>query len=85
MEAIMQRRQKEAAAAYEAQWANGSGSFHCDYDPEAQVCDDFRKASRETEELYNAIVKSDVAMVSLPLPVHNLTYIPLGCLVQPLY
>ena len=60
----MQRRQKEATAAYEALWDNGAGSFHCDFDPHASVCEDFQKATRETEELYNAIVKSDVALAS---------------------
>ena len=59
----MQRRQKEAMDAYEAQWAGGLGSFHPDYDPEAMSSEDFRKAKRETEELYNAIVKNDVAQV----------------------
>jgi hypothetical protein len=43
------------------QWAGGLGSFHPDYDPEAS--EDFRKAKRETEELYNAIVKNDVTQV----------------------
>ena len=59
----MQRRQKEAAEAVEAQWAGGAGSFHADYDPEAMACQDYKKATRETEELYNAIVKNDVAHV----------------------
>jgi hypothetical protein len=64
MEAIMQRRQKEAQEAYERMWDSGKGSFHPDYDPEACVLEDFVKASRETEELYNAIVKNDVVKAS---------------------
>ncbi len=60
----MQRRQKEAAEAYERAWDGGAGSFHADYDPDAAVLEDFAKATRETEELYNAVVKNDVAKVS---------------------
>ena len=59
----MQRRQKEADAAIEAQWAGGAGSLHSDYDPDASACEDFVKATRETEELYNAIVRNNVAEV----------------------
>lgn len=65
----MQRRQKEATEAYEAQWAGGKGSFHPDYDPEAAMSsEEFQKATRETEELYNAIVKNDVAQVGIFIP-----------------
>ncbi len=64
MEAIMQRRQKEAAEATEKQWASGSGSFHPDYDPDASVLPTFVKANRQTEELYEAIVKNNVHKVS---------------------
>lgn len=31
----MKKRQKEAEAAYEAQWDGGKGSHHPDFDPEA--------------------------------------------------
>jgi hypothetical protein len=63
MEAIMQRRHKEAAEAVERLWDEGKGSFHPDFDPHAAGLEDFVKASRETEELYLAIVKNDVAQV----------------------
>lgn len=33
MEALMQKRLKEKQDAYDAQWADGSGSHHPDYDP----------------------------------------------------
>ena len=62
MEEIMKKRQKEADDAYEAQWDNGRGSHHPDYDPYAQG-DNVVKASRETEECYNAIVKNDIRKV----------------------
>lgn len=62
MEEIMRKRQKEADDAYEAQWDGGRGSHHPDYDPTAYG-PDVRKASRETEELYNAIVKNDIRKV----------------------
>lgn len=55
----MRKRQKEKEDAYEAQWNSGRGSHHPDYDPYAHG-DDVSKASRETEELYNAIVKNDI-------------------------
>ena len=58
----MRKRQKEIDAAYEAQWDDGRGSHHPDYDPTA-VGDGVTKASRVTEELYNAIVKDDVKAV----------------------
>eukprot|EP00955_Chlamydomonas_euryale_P027697 292322-Chlamydomonas_euryale.AAC.12 len=63
MEAIMARRQREAEAAAEAQWDGGQGAFHPDFDPEAMGMPEFAKASRETEELYLAVVKDDVAEV----------------------
>lgn len=52
----MKKRQKEIERVYEEQWDGGRGSHHPDYDPEASG-DDVVKASRETEELYNALVK----------------------------
>jgi len=54
MEEIMKKRQKEIEKAYEEQWDAGRGSHHPDFDPDASG-DDVVKASRETEELYNAI------------------------------
>lgn len=57
----MRKRQKEAEEAYEAQWNGGQGSHHPDFDPEA-TGEDVVKASRETEELYNAIVKNDIKL-----------------------
>lgn len=59
----MRKRQQAAAEAYEAQWNNGLGSHHPDFDPEAPAGDGVVKASRPTEELYNAIVKNDIAAV----------------------
>ena len=60
----MRKRQKEAAAAYDAVWDGGRGSHHPDFDPDAALDEDdpavavpFAKASRPTEELYNAVVK----------------------------
>lgn len=58
----MRKRQKEKTDAYEAQWNGGKGSHHPDYDPTASGTD-VLKASRATEELYNAIVKDDVKKV----------------------
>jgi hypothetical protein len=62
MEEIMRKRQAEIDKSYEAQWNDGKGSHHPDYDPEA-LGDDCIKASRSTEELYNAIVKNDIKLV----------------------
>jgi hypothetical protein len=62
MEDIMRKRQKEALESYEAQWSSGLGSHHPDYDLE-YVGPGSQKASRATEELYNAIVKNDVGLV----------------------
>jgi hypothetical protein len=62
MEEIMKKRQKELETTYEAQWDGGRGSHHPDFDPEA-TGDDAVKASRETEELYNSIVKNDIRAV----------------------
>ena len=59
----MAKRAKEAQERYDAMWADGRGSHHPDYDPEAAVLEDFAKASRETEEMYNAIVANDVVKV----------------------
>ena len=56
METIMQKRQQEMQEHYEAQWNEGKGSHHPDYDPKA-AGPDARKATRETEELLAAIVK----------------------------
>lgn len=58
----MKKRQKEVEKAYEDQWNNGLGSHHPDYDPEA-TGDDVVKANRQTEELYNALVKNDIRQV----------------------
>ena len=58
----MKKRQKALDEAYEAQWAGGRGSHHPDFDPDT-VGDDVVRASRETEELYNAIVKNDIKLV----------------------
>jgi ankyrin repeat protein len=62
MEDLMRRRQKAKQDAYEAQWNNGLGSHHCDYDPTVGGAD-VVKASRQTEELYNAILKNDIETV----------------------
>ncbi|KAK3268811.1 hypothetical protein CYMTET_22718 [Cymbomonas tetramitiformis] len=59
---LMTKRQKAIDEAYEAQWDAGKGSHHPDYDPECPV-EDAKKASRETEELLNAIVKNDVTLI----------------------
>ena len=40
----------------DAQWDDGKGSHHPDYDPRADG-PNVLKASRETDELFNAIVK----------------------------
>eukprot|EP00798_Chlamydomonas_sp_ICE-L_P029689 gene29689-5103_t len=65
VEEIMKKRLKEAAASYETMWDEGRGSHHPDFDPEVIPApeDGYGKASRPTEELYNAIVKNDVAKV----------------------
>ncbi|KAG2438013.1 hypothetical protein HXX76_005627 [Chlamydomonas incerta] len=60
IEEVMRRRQKEAADAYEAMWANGAGSHHPDYDPELPAGPRVAKANRATEELYGAIVRNDL-------------------------
>jgi hypothetical protein len=62
MEDIMRKRRQEAQDAYDAQWADGQGSHHPDFDPLA-LGPDVIKASRATEELYNAIVQNDVGKV----------------------
>jgi hypothetical protein len=56
-EAIMKKRQAAIDEAYEAQWDAGRGSHHPDYDPQA-AGPDAAKATRETEELLNAIIKA---------------------------
>lgn len=58
----MNKRQKAIDEAYEEQWDGGKGSHHPDYDPECPV-DVARKATRETEELLNAIVKNDLKLI----------------------
>ena len=75
MEELMRKRRAEAAAAYEACWDGGKGSHHPDFDPAALAEAEAgggvpgggpppaRRASRPTEELYNAIVSDDVAAV----------------------
>jgi hypothetical protein len=45
----MRRRRKEADEAYEAQWADGAGSHHQDFDPvAAAAAGRGSKASRST-------------------------------------
>ena len=58
----MQKRQRELEERYEAQWDGGKGSHVPDFDPTAKGADAV-KASRETEELLNAIVKNDIKLV----------------------
>ena len=58
----MRKRQNEKDAAYEAQWDSGRGSHHPDYDP-LTFGEGVLKASRQTEELYNAIVKNEIKLV----------------------
>jgi hypothetical protein len=62
MEEIMRKRRQEAQDAYEAQWQDGRGSHHPDFDPLA-LGPAAVKASRATEELYGAIVANDVSRV----------------------
>ena len=52
----MKKRQAAIDEAYEAQWDGGKGSHHPDYNPRA-MGPHVTKATRETEELLNAIVK----------------------------
>ena len=62
----MRKRRAEAAAAYEACWDGGQGSHHPDFDPAALLAGGTKpapRASRPTEELYNAIVADDVTAV----------------------
>ncbi len=56
-EALMKKRQAAIDEAYEAQWDGGRGSHHPDYDPQAKG-PNVVKATRETEELLNAIIKA---------------------------
>jgi hypothetical protein len=56
-EAILKKRQAAIDEAYEAQWDGGRGSHHPDYNPTEDGVS-VRKATRETEELLNAIVKA---------------------------
>jgi len=62
MEAIMKKRQDAIEEAYRAQWDEGKGSHLCDYDPAAKG-DGVMKATRETEELLNAIIKNDIRLI----------------------
>ena len=55
-EDIMTKLQKAIDEHYEAQWDGGKGSHHPDYEPEA-IGEGVIKATRETEELLNAIIK----------------------------
>jgi len=59
---VMTKRQVAIDEAYEAQWDGGKGSHHPDYDPQADGVG-VQKATRETEELLNAIVKNDVKLI----------------------
>ena len=77
MEDIMRKRQQEKDAAYEAQWDNGKGSHHPDYDPLA-FGEGVSKASRQTEELYNAIVKNDIKLVYQKISAGAATFAPDG-------
>eukprot|EP00218_Dolichomastix_sp_CCMP3274_P015721 CAMPEP_0170142750 /NCGR_PEP_ID=MMETSP0033_2-20121228/8397_1 /TAXON_ID=195969 /ORGANISM="Dolichomastix tenuilepis, Strain CCMP3274" /LENGTH=223 /DNA_ID=CAMNT_0010379121 /DNA_START=67 /DNA_END=738 /DNA_ORIENTATION=- len=61
-EDLMQKRQRAMDEHYEAQWDGGRGSHHPDYDPSA-TGEDVVKATRETEELLNAIIKNDVKLI----------------------
>mmetsp|Transcript_4935 Transcript_4935/g.8777 ORF Transcript_4935/g.8777 Transcript_4935/m.8777 type:complete len:224 (-) Transcript_4935:223-894(-) len=61
-EDVMMKRQREMEALYEKQWDGGKGSHHPDYDPSA-TGDDVVKASRESEEMLNAIIKNDIKLV----------------------
>lgn len=58
----MKKRAAEAAAAYDAAWDGGRGSHHPDFDPDT-VSAGAPRATRATEELYNAIVSDDVDAV----------------------
>jgi hypothetical protein len=60
----MTKRQKAIDEHYEAQWDGGKGSHHPDYEPEA-MGHTVAKATRETEELLNAIIKVSVHCVCL--------------------
>eukprot|EP00951_Prasinocladus_malaysianus_P016688 scaffold130443_cov50-Prasinocladus_malaysianus.AAC.1 len=59
---LMIDRQEKIDKAYEEQWDHGKGAHHPDYDP-TESGEGVVKASRETEELYNAIVKNDVKLI----------------------
>jgi len=59
---VMNKRQLAIDESYEAQWDGGKGSHHPDYNPEADD-EAVAKATRETEELLNAIVKNDVKLI----------------------
>ena len=69
----MKKRQAAIDEAYEAQWDGGKGSHHPDYNPYAQG-ENVKRASRETEELLNAIIKvmsliyTNSGKLSLSLP-----------------
>ncbi|ACO66735.1 predicted protein [Micromonas commoda] len=52
----MKKRQDAIEEAYAAQWDEGKGSHHPDYNPQAKG-KHVMKASRETEELLQAIIK----------------------------
>lgn len=54
-EAVLKKRQAAIDEAYESQWDGGKGSHHPDYDPTAGL--GAVKATREMEELLNAIIK----------------------------
>eukprot|EP00227_Mantoniella_beaufortii_P017585 CAMPEP_0197585842 /NCGR_PEP_ID=MMETSP1326-20131121/8022_1 /TAXON_ID=1155430 /ORGANISM="Genus nov. species nov., Strain RCC2288" /LENGTH=105 /DNA_ID=CAMNT_0043150403 /DNA_START=97 /DNA_END=411 /DNA_ORIENTATION=+ len=62
MEAIMKKRQVAVEEAYAAQWDDGKGSHHPDYNPNAKG-EGVTKGSRETEELLSAIVKNDLRLI----------------------
>ena len=58
----MRKRREARDTEYECQWNNGLGAHHPDYDPTV-TGPSALKASRATEELYNAIVKNDIKEV----------------------
>jgi hypothetical protein len=64
-ETLMKKRQAAIDEAYEAQWDSGKGSHHPDYNPRA-LGPHVEKATRETEELLNAIIKARLRSVLAP-------------------
>lgn len=70
-ETIMKKRQAAIDEAYEAQWDGGKGSHHPDYNPRA-TGPHVVKATRETEELLNAIIKARIrSMLAVQCQAHG--------------